>query len=218
MLAGSHKRRDNRCAIAAPKLEHCAYQSTLPTHRGLLIAPTIRIALTLALEREGWEVHHQVEDPSISGPALEDDPVLSPLSPADTEAELRRRLQHVDAEHKRALILYSSHIGGHKYAGNVIVRIPTSLSLPCPHYVSIALFVGRERRLADRVRLHCTDQHAKRRVDMVWACHAARGGRNRAGDYHRRQDSASTPAGWDEPVRSWTQDPQRLVAQTECSI
>ena len=85
------------------------------------------LALTLALEREGWEVHQQVEAPTLSGPALEDDPVLSALaSEEEQQAEILRRLQSVDtahAEHKRALILYCSHIGGHKYAGNVIVSL-----------------------------------------------------------------------------------------------
>ena len=92
------------------------------------------LALTLALEREGWEVHQQVEAPTLSGPALEDDPVLSALaSEEEQQAEILRRLQSVDAahaEHKRALILYCSHIGGHKYAGNVIVSLrPTRTSL-----------------------------------------------------------------------------------------
>lgn len=84
-------------------------------------------ALTLALEREGWEVHHQVEDPSASGPALEDDPTLAAItSDEGRHEEMLRRLQRVDAahaEHKRALILFCSHIGGHKYAGNVIVSM-----------------------------------------------------------------------------------------------
>ena len=91
-------------------------------------------ALTVSLEREGWEVHQQVEAPTVSGPALEDDPVLSALASAEEQqAEILRRLQSVDAahaEHKRALILYCSHIGGHKYAGNVIVSLrPTRASL-----------------------------------------------------------------------------------------
>ncbi|EIW62061.1 uncharacterized protein TRAVEDRAFT_115405 [Trametes versicolor FP-101664 SS1] len=106
ILLCSHKRRDNRCAIAAPKLEH---------------------ALTLALEREGWEVHSQLDDPSAHGhgPALED------LSGSEDEkhAEVQRQLQALDAEHKRALILYCSHIGGHKYAGNVIINTPRGVSV-----------------------------------------------------------------------------------------
>ncbi|EJF61143.1 hypothetical protein DICSQDRAFT_61143 [Dichomitus squalens LYAD-421 SS1] len=112
ILLCSHKRRDNRCALAAPKLEH---------------------SLTQALEREAWEVHHQVEDPSVSGPALEDDPTLAGIT-SDTERheEVLRRLQRVDAahaEHKRALILFCSHIGGHKYAGNVIINTPRGVSV-----------------------------------------------------------------------------------------
>jgi len=45
----------------------------------------------------------------------------------EKEAELSRRLQELDEGlPKRALILKTSHIGGHKYAGNVIVRVPLS--------------------------------------------------------------------------------------------
>lgn len=74
-------------------------------------------------------MHSQLDDPSAHGhgPALED------LSGSEDEkhAEVERQLQALDAahaEHKRALILYCSHIGGHKYAGNVIVRVPPLLS------------------------------------------------------------------------------------------
>lgn len=77
------------------------------------------------MEREGWEVHDQVEDPSLSGPPLEEDPTLRDMVlDEDRHAEIARRLHAIDAEHathKRALILFCSHIGGHKYAGNVIV-------------------------------------------------------------------------------------------------
>ncbi|RPD81227.1 Sucraseferredoxin-like protein [Lentinus tigrinus ALCF2SS1-7] len=112
ILLCSHKRRDNRCAIAAPKLEH---------------------TLTASLEREGWEVHSQVEAPSLSGPALEDDPVLSALaSEEEQQTEILRRLHSIDAAHaesKRALILFCSHVGGHKYAGNVIINTPQGVSI-----------------------------------------------------------------------------------------
>lgn len=104
---GSHKRRDNRCAIAAPKLEH---------------------TFTAALEREGWEVHTQVEDPSLSGPPLED------LTGTEEEkrAKIEKRLKDA-AEHKRVLIIRNSHMGGHKFAGNVIVRaLPIWESSPQP--------------------------------------------------------------------------------------
>lgn len=70
-------------------------------------------------------MHNQVEDPSLSGPSLENDPTLADMVfDEDKQAEIARRLQAIDAEHathKRALILFCSHIGGHKYAGNVIV-------------------------------------------------------------------------------------------------
>ncbi|CCL99435.1 uncharacterized protein FIBRA_01453 [Fibroporia radiculosa] len=103
----SHKRRDNRCAIAAPKLEH---------------------SLTLALEREGWEVHTQLEDPALSGTPLEE---LSGTD-EDKQAEILRRLKNVYAEHadqKRALIIRNSHMGGHKFAGNIIINMPQGASV-----------------------------------------------------------------------------------------
>ncbi|KAH9844197.1 Sucrase/ferredoxin-like-domain-containing protein [Rhodofomes roseus] len=94
----SHKRRDNRCAIAAPKLEH---------------------TFTAALEREGWEVHTQVEDPSLSGPPLEE----FAGSEEELNAEIEKRLK-ASAESKRVLVIRNSHMGGHKFAGNVIINTP----------------------------------------------------------------------------------------------
>lgn len=71
------------------------------------------------MQAEGWDVHTQLEDPT--GPPLEDYP-----DGDEKEAELGRRLQELDESlPKRALILKTSHIGGHKYAGNVIVRVPS---------------------------------------------------------------------------------------------
>lgn len=107
ILLCSHKKRDNRCAIAAPKLEH---------------------GLTVALEREGWEVHTQLDDPSEHGSPLEE------LAGTDDErdAEYVRRLQAFDptsADPRRALILKVSHIGGHKFAGNVIIYKPQGVSV-----------------------------------------------------------------------------------------
>ena len=96
---GSHKRRDNRCGIAAPKLEH---------------------AFTVELERGGWEVHTQIDDPSAHGSALED----IQGSDEEKDAEVERLLKELDprtAVHKRALIVKNSHFGGHKFAGNVVV-------------------------------------------------------------------------------------------------
>jgi hypothetical protein len=68
------------------------------------------------LQGEGWDVHTQLEDPT--GSPLEDY-----ADGDEKETEFSRRLQELDEGlPKRALILKTSHIGGHKYAGNVIVR------------------------------------------------------------------------------------------------
>jgi len=97
ILICSHRKRDVRCAVAAPKLEH---------------------AFSQTLQGEGWDVHTQLEDPI--GSPLEDYP-----DGDEKEAELSRRLQELDESlPKRALILMTSHIGGHKYAGNVIIYMP----------------------------------------------------------------------------------------------
>jgi hypothetical protein len=52
------------------------------------------------------------------GPALED--LRGTIEP---EEYITRQLKTSSAE-KRVLILRSSHVGGHKYAGNCIVSIP----------------------------------------------------------------------------------------------
>ena len=72
-------------------------------------------------------MHTQLDDPSEHGTPLEE------LAGTDEErdAEYMRRLQTFDptsADPRRALILKVSHIGGHKFAGNVIVR-PVSISI-----------------------------------------------------------------------------------------
>ncbi|KAI9448135.1 Sucrase/ferredoxin-like-domain-containing protein [Lactarius indigo] len=97
ILICSHRRRDARCAVVAPKLEY---------------------AFSETLERQGWDVHTQLDDPT--GPPLEDF-----ADGYEKEAELNRRLQELDnGLTKRALVLKTSHIGGHKYAGNVIIYMP----------------------------------------------------------------------------------------------
>jgi hypothetical protein len=84
--------------------------------------PFTHSAFSQTLQDEGWEVHTQLEDPT--GPPLEDYP-----DEDGKGAELSRRLQELDESHpKRALILKTSHIGGHKYAGNVIVSTAVLLS------------------------------------------------------------------------------------------
>ena len=74
--------------------------------------------LSVALEREGWEVHTQLDDPSShSTPPLEE----LTGTPEEKDVEILRQLKEYAGE-KRALILRCSHMGGHKFAGNVIVR------------------------------------------------------------------------------------------------
>ncbi|KZT19284.1 hypothetical protein NEOLEDRAFT_1078151 [Neolentinus lepideus HHB14362 ss-1] len=105
ILLCSHKRRDNRCAISAPKLEH---------------------TFTQALEREGWEAHTQLEDPSLNGSPLED----LQGSEEDKEAQVAQQFKDLAEAHtKRALILKNSHIGGHKFAGNCIIYNPQGASV-----------------------------------------------------------------------------------------
>ncbi|CAL1700922.1 unnamed protein product [Somion occarium] len=99
----SHKRRDNRCGIAGPKVEH---------------------GLTIALEREGWEVHRQLDDPADSGASLEE----FKGSDEEKDADILHHLKSLP-ELKRALIVQNSHIGGHKFAGNCIIYFPQGVSV-----------------------------------------------------------------------------------------
>lgn len=103
ILLCSHKRRDNKCGIAAPKLEH---------------------GFSVALEKEEWEVHTRLEDPDhYTFPSIES----LEGSEEEKEDEILKQLKTLDpatAEHKKALILKNSHMGGHKFAGNCIVYLP----------------------------------------------------------------------------------------------
>ncbi|KAH7887956.1 Sucrase/ferredoxin-like-domain-containing protein [Phlebopus sp. FC_14] len=102
VLLCSHKRRDKRCAIAAPILEKTLIQ---------------------CLESEGWEAHTELEDLS-SYPSLESSICGEP----DAEAAFEAQLRTLPDQHK-ALILRNSHIGGHKFAGNVIIYTPRGASV-----------------------------------------------------------------------------------------
>ncbi|KAF8204938.1 Sucrase/ferredoxin-like-domain-containing protein [Pholiota molesta] len=100
VLLCSHKKRDNRCGIAAPKLEH---------------------ALIKSLEAHGWDADTQVEHPSLTmGLPLED---LN-VTPEERDENVAEQLKQ-SADSKRALIVKVSHVGGHKYAGNCIIYTPS---------------------------------------------------------------------------------------------
>ena len=114
----------------------------------------------------------QLEDPT--GPPLEDYP-----DEDGKGAELSRRLQELDESlPKRALILKTSHIGGHKYAGNVIVSTAVLLSLS-------------ENGCALDVDV-CIDLYAPGRWCMVRSCIDTRSRIYRAYDYPRWTDIASS--------------------------
>ena len=102
---GSHKRRDNRCHIAAPKLETSFCQ---------------------ALEAEGWTVDRDLTDEDCMGPSLEESSAdkhgeEGPLDTDNREKLMQERLREASegatTGQKVALIIKVSHIGGHKYAG-----------------------------------------------------------------------------------------------------
>ena len=79
----------------------------------------LRTAFTKRLEAEGWQVDTDLEDLSAFEKPLEE----FPGSNEDREAEILRRLKSIGEDTHRALILKISHIGGHKFAGNVIVSL-----------------------------------------------------------------------------------------------
>ncbi|KAJ4472257.1 Sucrase/ferredoxin-like-domain-containing protein [Lentinula aciculospora] len=99
ILLCSHKRRDNRCHIAAAQLGQ---------------------AFEHSLEEHGWTVDTEIEHPVHSvGPPLEE------LQGTEEENEERIAKQYQElALEKKALILRNSHTGGHRYAGNCIIYTP----------------------------------------------------------------------------------------------
>ena len=115
---GSHKKRDNRCGIAAPKLEHGSSIFGIPLFLSTS-SDSIIIALIKSLEAHGWDADTQVEHPSLTmGLPLED---LN-VTPEERDENIAEQLKQ-SAESKRALIVKVSHVGGHKYAGNCIVSL-----------------------------------------------------------------------------------------------
>lgn len=98
VLLCSHKKRDNRCGIAAPKLEHAFMQN---------------------LEAQGWHAETDIDASVCDEDALED----LTTAESDLQHELDEKLKK-SSESRRVLILRTSHIGGHKYAGNCVIYTP----------------------------------------------------------------------------------------------
>ncbi|KAI0686787.1 Sucrase/ferredoxin-like-domain-containing protein [Cytidiella melzeri] len=110
ILLCSHKKRDNRCHIAAPKLEH---------------------GLSVALEREHWEVHTQLSSHDLTdalSPPSSSSSSSSPPSSSNSDSDYLSQLKSA-SDSKRALIVKVSHIGGHKFSGNLIIYKPTGASV-----------------------------------------------------------------------------------------
>ncbi|KLO11261.1 hypothetical protein SCHPADRAFT_999075 [Schizopora paradoxa] len=99
----SHKKRDNRCHIAATKLE---------------------AEFAASLRALDWQVDTDIDEvPHCGSGPLEELP-----STTDRAQEALRQLQSLSdpasSTTKKALILKNSHFGGHKYAGNVVINYP----------------------------------------------------------------------------------------------
>ncbi|KII95793.1 hypothetical protein PLICRDRAFT_34741 [Plicaturopsis crispa FD-325 SS-3] len=151
ILLCSHKKRDNRCAIAAPKLEK---------------------AFAHALEEHDFAVHTQLEantpDPipplsafaaSSSTPAAPPSDTTPATAHDDASTPAERRAAYItarlhDAAHneRQALVLKCSHVGGHKYAGNCTIYTPRGAGVwygrVTPHEVPA---IVRETVLGGRV-------------------------------------------------------------------
>ncbi|KAJ7045912.1 Sucrase/ferredoxin-like-domain-containing protein [Mycena alexandri] len=97
----SHKRRDKRCGISAPKLE---------------------TAFTNALQGRGWTVDNQLD--YILDPPLE----KFKGSEQEKAADVLDTLKTLRTA-KKALILHNSHMGGHAYAGNCMIYTPNGASV-----------------------------------------------------------------------------------------
>lgn len=84
----------------------------------------------------GWDADTQLEHPSLTmGPPLEE----SNVTPEEREEIIADELRQ-STESKRALIVKVSHVGGHKYAGNVIVSVLSPYGLPSESSFTHILF------------------------------------------------------------------------------
>ena len=126
VLICSHKSRDKRCAITAPIIER---------------------ELIRCVEAEGWNVdrrgdtisldHEPVQLPQ-GGFSMTATPYTSPKicqSPEETDSskdvnEISERLKSIKVEEGSSVGIFKvSHVGGHKFAGNVIIHFPSGASV-----------------------------------------------------------------------------------------
>ena len=85
---------------------------------GVILIDFVLTAFVHSLQENGWAADTQLECHCLMGSPLED------LQGTHEERqEIIAKELKSSAEEKRALILKTSHIGGHNFAGNTIVRL-----------------------------------------------------------------------------------------------
>ncbi|KAG5646425.1 hypothetical protein DXG03_003475 [Asterophora parasitica] len=82
----------------------------------------ILLSFIHSLQENGWAADTHLECHCLMGQPLEE----LQGTPSETQAYIEKELRN-SVEEKRALILKTSHVGGHKYAGNCIVRVGMSV-------------------------------------------------------------------------------------------
>lgn len=105
ILLCSHKRRDNRCSIAAPLLAH-QFHHHLSQHD--LTVDTSGEDLESGSPIEEWETEEKEKE----------------SSSVAIEEKLESILKETGKESDRVGVFKVSHIGGHRYAGNVVIHFP----------------------------------------------------------------------------------------------
>ena len=162
------------------------------------------------LESKGWAVDLDLCDLPCSGPPVE---VLEPSNTQQDridyiEKRLKKLWDPIDtnntyAPQKRtALVLKNSHVGGHKFAGNVIVRLLLLFSLPLYRFYWGHLILNG---------FPYADLLPVRREYLVWTGDASRSARDRAADDYRGQDPPAAPSRWTRHRTARLQVTHRMV-------
>jgi hypothetical protein len=174
---GSHKKRDNRCAIAAPKLEAGMSFCAIWYSASVLSRYT---AFAQSLTSRSWGIDHHIDE----GVAHDQSPLEDfKGTPEERAAEIKSRRMQAAAgtlgHEKKALIVFNSHIGQHKFAGNVIVGLPST-------YMSAQFDID------------ITDLHPNGEWGLVWQSVLARGRLDRREHHYWREGTTASSAWWCE--------------------
>lgn len=87
-------------------------------------------AIVTTLNSRSWEVHTEIELDSDVPPLQAS--LASSLNTAERDEAIREQLRAFQASNnrsKRALLLKVSHVGGHKYAGNMVLYAPSGAGI-----------------------------------------------------------------------------------------